>query len=212
MPIKVHLIKKFNVKGDNVKNLFTIAMVSMFSVGQVFAAENMMLRMRSLSIAPVVDDDKGGAVRVSNDTIPELDISYFVTENFGLELILGTSTHAVTAETIAALGTVSLLPPTLTAQYHMSFGNFKPYVGAGLNYTVFYGEQHGVKDVSYENAMGYALQVGADYKLAENLYFNIDVKKLMLKTDVEVDDGSSVSTYEVELNPWLVGLGVGCKF
>ena len=35
----------------------------------------------------------------------------------------------------------------------------KPYVGAGLNYTIFYGVKSGVvKDVEYKNNVGFALQ------------------------------------------------------
>ena len=38
--------------------------------------------------------------------------------------------------------------------------------------------------VSYDNSFGYAFQIGADYKIAENTYVNFDIKKIMLSTDV----------------------------
>src|SRR5690606_28290768 len=139
-------------------------------------------------------------------------------KNFALELILATTTHKASVKKSALdsidLGDVSLLPPTLTAQYHHEFGKFKPYVGAGLNYTIFYGADSGeMRSVKYENSLGYALQVGGDYEIAENTFLNFDVKKLYLSTDVEVKtyDGTKV-TADVDIDPWIIGLGVGYRF
>ena len=108
-------------------------------------------RLRGVVVSP---DEKasietiGGDADISTTVIPELDITYFFNKNWSLELILGTTEHDVEAIGTAAgnidLGSVWLLPPTLTLQYHLtSLGNFKPYVGAGLNYTIFYGVEEG---------------------------------------------------------------------
>lgn len=188
----------------------------------VFAGD-MMVRMRAINVMP---DESGtpsvvkGDVKLNNASVPEIDFSYFFNENFALELILATTTHKASVHKAAGnttsidLGDVSLLPPTLTAQYHHEFGNFKPYVGAGLNYTIFYGADTGdMRSVKYENSFGYALQVGGDYKIAENTYLNFDIKKLYLSTDVEVKDynGTKV-TADVDIDPWIIGLGVGYRF
>jgi outer membrane protein len=180
---------------------------------------DMMVRMRAISVMPVETGTvAGGDVTISNAAVPELDFSYFFNENFAAELILATATHKVgvydLGGTGADLGSVSLLPPTLLAQYHKQFGKFKPYVGAGLNYTVFYGADAGaVKTISYTNSLGYAFQVGADYQIGDNLYLNFDIKKLYLSTDVEAKlyDNSVVKT-QVNINPYIVGLGLGYKF
>lgn len=37
----------------------------------------------------------------------------------------------------ADVGTFKHLPPTLLAQHHFPLNGFKPYVGAGVNYTRF---------------------------------------------------------------------------
>lgn len=70
-----------------------------------------------------------------------------------------------------------------------------------------------MRSVKYENSLGYALQVGGDYKIAENTYLNFDIKKLYLSTDVEVKtyDGTKV-TADVDIDPWIIGLGVGYRF
>ena len=181
----------------------------------------MMVRMRAISVMPVETGTvAGGDVTISNAAVPELDFSYFFNENFAAELILATATHNVGAYNTALgninIGSVSLLPPTLLAQYHKQFGKFKPYVGAGLNYTVFYGADSGsdeVKSISYTNSLGYAFQIGADYQIGDNLYLNFDIKKLTLSTDVEAETyaNGTVKT-QVNINPLIVGLGLGYKF
>jgi outer membrane protein len=152
--------------------------------------------------------------------VPELDFSYFLNKSFALELILATATHSVGAYDTAVgnlnLGNVSLLPPTLLAQYHHEFGKFKPYVGAGLNYTVFYGADSGsdeIKSISYTNSLGYAFQVGGDYQIGDNLYLNFDIKKLYLSTDVEaITVANAKVKTQVNINPLIVGLGLGYRF
>jgi outer membrane protein len=175
----------------------------------------------------------GGDVAISNALVPELDFTYFFTENFAAELILGTAKHDVNTvgSDISAiggptsfdvdLGSVMLLPPTLTAQYHffpLKEKKFKPYVGAGVNYTLFYNVKEGdiVKGIEYENAIGFAAQIGFDVMFDDTFFVNFDVKRLFLKTDVTVDATNLaeglVIPAEVEINPWIVGLGFGMKF
>lgn len=183
--------------------------------------KNMMVRMRSIAIMPDESGTPsviGGDVKLSDDTVPEIDFSYFFNDRFALELILATAQHKATANKTALnnldLGEVSLLPPTLLAQYHHQFGKFKPYVGAGLNYTIFYNAEPGIaRSVHYDNSLGYAFQIGGDYEIADNLYLNFDVKKLYLSTDVEVNTyASGTVKADVDIDPWIVGLGIGTRF
>ena len=163
----------------------------------------------------------GGDADISTTVIPELDITYFFTENWSLELILGTTKHDVEAINTAVgnidLGSVWLLPPTLTFQYHYtSLGDFKPYVGAGLNYTIFYSVDEGpvADDLDYDNSFGFAGQLGIDYMISDKWFINLDVKKLFLQTDVTVNATSALGATvgaDVDINPWLFGLGVGVK-
>ena len=186
----------------------------------------MMVRMRGISITPVEDGHVstiGGKVQIANASVPEVDFSYFFNENFALELILATATHKVGVHGTSVgsnsnidLGSVSLLPPTLLAQYHRQYGKFKPYLGAGVNYTVFYGADQGsndaVKNVSYDNSFGYAFQVGTDYEIAQNTYINFDVKKLYLDTKATVKTSLGTVTSDVDIDPWIIGLGIGYRF
>lgn len=195
-----------------------------------------MVRLRVVGVAPNESASIGvigGDVKITNTFIPELDITYFFTKNIATELVLGTTKHnvntvgsdisAVGGSTNAAvdLGSVYLLPPTLTVQYHffpMSEKVFKPYVGAGVNYTIFYNEKPGdvVKGISYDNALGFAAQGGFDLMLNDTFFINMDVKRLFLKTDVTVDASNLASGLsipaKVTIDPWLLGFGVGMRF
>ena len=182
---------------------------------------NMMVRMRALSVMPSESGTPtavGGDVKLTDSAVPEIDFSYFFNDNFALELILATSPHRASANKTSLnnldLGEVNLLPPTLLAQYHHTLGKWKPYVGAGLNYTIFYDQTPGVaRSVKYTNSMGYAWQVGCDYEIGTNWYINADVKKLYLSTDVEVVTFSNGTVKaDVDINPWIVGLGIGHRF
>jgi outer membrane protein len=160
----------------------------------------------------------GGKTDISNSIVPELDITYFFTPNFAAELILGTTPHtAKGAGTLAGLnklGSVWLLPPTLTLQYHFTnFGAFKPYVGVGVNYTLFYGEKdNGLSRFRVSNTAGLALQVGFDYMFNQNWGINVDVKKLFLRPEAKGFLGAVPVKAKLDLDPWLIGVGVTYKF
>ncbi|CAM1363413.1 OmpW/AlkL family protein [Tenacibaculum xiamenense] len=159
----------------------------------------------------------GGDIQIGNNVIPELDFTYFFTENIAAELILGTTKHDVKAINTALgnvnLGHVWLLPPTLTIQYHFNLNKFRPYIGAGANYTFFYNADPGaVVNVEYEDSFGYALQLGFDYDLDETWFLNFDAKYVGLSTDVTVDAGVATVPASVDINPLLIGFGVGLKF
>ncbi|PWC34012.1 OmpW family outer membrane protein [Azospirillum sp. TSO35-2] len=200
------------------------------------SAGDILVRARGLAVLP---QEKGtlnntalgdiGSAKVGNDFIPEVDFSYFFTDNIAAELIAGTSRHKVSGNLRSALGSgieigkVSLLPPTLTLQYHfMPKERISPYVGAGINYTLFYREDAAnnpnpaglrITDVEYKNRFGWALQAGVDVALTGNWSLNLDVKKIFLKTDVSATvNGALPVTSKVTLDPWLVGVGVGYRF
>jgi outer membrane protein len=112
------------------------------------------------------------------------------------------------------LGDVKLLPPTLTLQYHLiPDGKFRPYIGAGVNYTVFFDDDPGdARSIDYDNAFGFALQAGVDVGINEHWAINFDVKKIWLDTDVSVKAlGTTVKT-EVDIDPWLFGIGLAYRF
>ncbi|ESZ05855.1 OmpW/AlkL family protein [Mesorhizobium sp. L48C026A00] len=180
------------------------------------------IRLRALGVitedSGYVNTVPGSGLSYSNTVTPELDISYFFTDNIATELILGTTYANIDGQgTIGGLGNIGkvwLLPPTLTLQYHFTnFGGFKPYVGAGVNYTIFYNQDVGSADaLKIKNTFGTALQVGFDYMVDQHWGVNFDVKKLFLKPDFDVTVDGAKLTGKAALDPWLIGAGVTYRF
>ena len=197
-----------------------------------------MVRGRVLGVLPDESADLSvagaalaGNVDIGDQYVPELDITYFFNDNVAVELILAVTPHDVDAINVTVpgaltdatvdLGDVWLLPPTLTLQYHFDTGTqFKPYVGAGINATLFFNEDAGpvADSIDYDPSFGGALQVGFDYDLdgqPGGWAFNADVKKIWINTDVTVDFTTALgATVDagVDINPTVVGLGFGYKF
>ena len=202
-----------------------------------------MVRLRVLGVLP----DAGGStvnvagvpslsspnsgLSISNQAVPELDISYFFTKNIAAELILGVTRHSISGTGSLAnlpIGKTTLLPPTLTLQYHFdNFGAFKPYIGAGVNYTVFFNNSAAnvpavivgppvgpvtTTALHVSNAWGGAVQFGFDYMLDRHWGLNVDVKKLWLRPDYTATVSGLAVTVNAHIDPWLVGGGVTYKF
>lgn len=178
-------------------------------------AGDILVRLRAISVHPEVK--AGGALGtlgagVNNATVPELDFTYMIRDQIGVELILATSRHQVTSN-VGGLGGVGVLPPTLLLQYHFNHaGRVRPYVGAGVNYTVFYNDKlkAGATPVSIDHSsFGPALQVGVDVQVAKNLFVNADLKKIWMRTSASAD-GADLGSLKID--PWVLGVGIGMKF
>lgn len=168
-------------------------------------------RARIININP---DASSSALNLDVDTRTtlELDFTRFLTNNLALELILATKKHEVTAGGVP-VGTVKHLPPTLTLQYHFApDSGFRPYVGAGINYTRFYDVNLGGGTLTVDSSSwGGALQAGFDIPLNKTFFLNLDVKKIWIDTDVKVA-ATGVTAANLKINPVIFGVGVGMKF
>lgn len=213
------------------KTIFT-AFITLFAFVNINAQENdttndysrWQVRLRVISIMPNESaniETIGGDVEIGNAIVPELDFTYFFDKNWAAELILGTANHDVKAVSTAAgdikLGDVWLLPPTLTLQYHFDAETVRPYLGAGLNYTIFYSVDEGpvADSVDYDSSFGFAFQGGLDFDLDDKWFLNIDAKYILINTDATIDATSALGATvgaDVDINPLVVGLGVGMKF
>src|SRR3569832_2509174 len=189
------------------KSLLVLALVAALPTSAL--AENWMMRVRAIDIVPDVKSSGLAGLDVSNEVVPEVDYTYFVTPNIGMELILGTARHEVTLNG-ASLGKLNHLPPTLTVQYHFNpTPTIKPYVGAGVNYTRFYNVDLAPGLSVGKNSFGGALQAGVDIAVTKNGYINLDVKKIWIDTDVKA---GGVKLTNLEINPVVWGIGYGFRF
>ena len=174
---------------------------------------NWMIRARAIDIHPDSDSSASGAsVFVDNIIVPELDITYFWTDKIATELILATSKHDVETAGGTDLGSVWVLPPQLTAQYHFQPENdiFRPYVGAGLGYMLYFNEKDGaLPNMEYDSGISYVFQAGADFPLDDHWAFNVDAKRVYHNVEASTNGTQAA---DVDLDPWVVGVGIGYRF
>ena len=196
-------------------------------------AGDVIVRARAIVVAP--QEDSSGitpafpteGVKVTDSWAPEVDVTYMVTDNIGFELIAATAKHRVkgttgTTGSIGRLASTWVLPPTLTAQYHFNpAGKVRPYVGAGVNYTLFYSEDAsrsleaavGATKVRLSSSFGPAVQAGVDFDLTEKVFLNLDVKYIDIDTNARLTTtAAGVQRVRVNIDPLVFGVGVGTRF
>jgi outer membrane protein len=208
-------IKVINMKKYTLTAL-ALAAASLVST-QAFAQAKegpWMVRVRAVSLSSANTDTTSLGLSVNDIVLPEVDISYFFSPNLAAELILTVpQEHNVSSTVLGGkIGTLSQLPPTLLVQYHFPMNGYKPYVGAGINYTKFTTSDiplGGSQVTPDSSSWGGALQVGVDVPMSGNMYLNFDVKKVYIGTNINYL-GSSVGSLRVD--PLLVGVGIGWRF
>ncbi|HEY3326433.1 MAG TPA: OmpW family outer membrane protein [Novimethylophilus sp.] len=235
------------------KTMLALAVAAAFAPVLAMAeAGDIVVRLRATHVAPDEDSrlgtqtdrtygagtaaavygSAGAELRVDSNTIPELDFSYYITKNIAAELILALGTrHDVSVsgsgglQTKRGLGSVNLLPPTLTVQWHfMPDQTFDPYVGAGLSYVramdnglTWHGTVGNLPIRIDRNSWGPAIQAGFDVNLQDKWLVNFDVKKIWFDTDVKLNAPILGKTgYQkidsLDIDPWVISVGVGKKF
>lgn len=168
---------------------------------------------------------------VNNDTQLGLTLTYMFNDHWGVELLAATPfTHIAKGQgELAGLDVAKSdqLPPTLSAIYYFSSDQaLKPYLGAGLNYTVFFNEDLTSEadstlaglgltqgNVTMDSSWGLALQVGADYEINNNWMVNASVRWIDIDTKATIDfAGGNQITADVEIDPWVYTFALGYRF
>lgn len=212
---------------------------------QAYEAGDWVVRLGATQVAPAessslleldgttLTSPLNGRLGLDNDTQLGLTVEYMINQNWGIELLAATPfshTAGVTdAEALQGLDVADIkhLPPTLSAVYHFNLDSkFQPYVGAGINYTVFFEEDLTSQadaafaslgltggDVELDDSWGIALQVGADYHLNERWLLNASVRWIDIDTTAKIKfDNGSVIKSDVDVDPYVYTLSVGYKF
>jgi outer membrane protein len=211
------------------KSLIALATLAAVVAPQLASAQdagNWLVRGRALYLQSANDNSAdlkttltslgSKEASINNKWFPEVDISYFFTPNIAAELILTYPQEQKLSITgVGEIGTFKHLPPTLTAQYHFTgLQGFRPYVGAGLNYTnisaVHWNSNVTALDLNLKrNSYGLAAQVGVDVPMGGGWLVNADIKYVQIGTDV-TSAGTKIGTFKVD--PVLFSLGVGKRF
>ena len=194
---------------------------------------DILVRLRGIVVAPneksgsVLPAFPGEKVSIDNAVAPEIDVTWMASDHIGFELIAATTKHSASGRTgttgsIGKLASTWVLPPTLTAQYHfLPDAPVRPYVGAGVNYTLFYSEDAsgalesavGQTKVHMSDSFGWAAQAGVDIDLNDRLFLNIDVKYIDIDTTARLSTtAAGVQKVHIDLDPLVFGIGVGMRF
>ncbi|VAW39879.1 Outer membrane protein W precursor [hydrothermal vent metagenome] len=199
-----------------------------------------ILHVRAININPNDDssvlnvggtDLPGTGVSVSSGNSLDLSLAYMLTDNFAIELLADLSSkHDVSvfglpADLQVADGTnvveTNVLPPTLFAQYHFNpKGKVRAYVGAGLNFTLFFNDDLttaaqtalGASNLDMDSSFGLAGQFGIDFAMSNDWSFNIDAKYIQIDTTATFDSTLGPISVDVDINPWVLGIGFGKTF
>ncbi len=197
------------------------------SVPPAFAYEagDMILRAGAAGVFPTADSGTiaifGPGAKVEADDAWSLGLTgtYMLGKNLGVGLLASWPfKHDIKAKgSISALGTVGetrQLPPTLTLQYHFDTGSmWHPYVGAGINYTTFFSEDTkgalSPLNLKLEDSWGLALETGVDYELDNNWLASVQLWYIDIDTKAKL---TGLPSFDVDIDPWVIMVGVGKKF
>jgi outer membrane protein len=187
-----------------------------------YQAGDLLVHLRAIGVLPQNFSSSvsviGGHVDATDQAAPEVDLSYFINNHFSVEAIAATTRHEVSATGTAIgnvdVGSVWVLPPTVTVQYHFdSIGRFQPYAGLGLTVVFFYDSHAAgptVTKAGYSTGVGPALDAGFDYTLGNRWYANFDIKQLFVSTEARINNGAIVA--HTSLSPTVIGAGIGYLF
>lgn len=189
-------------------------------------AGEFFIRAGSATVRPTEGSDNVlgslGSFNVSNNTQLGVTMTYMATENVGIELLAASPfRHKVGTGPTGTIATVHHLPPSLVAQWYFgdAASKFRPYVGAGINYTMFFNEKFndtgkdaGLSDLSLKNSWGAAGVAGLDYLINRDWLINASVWYMDIDTDVRFKAGGVQQSVSTRLDPWVFMFSAGYRF
>ena len=162
------------------------------------------------------NSSNGDVVSVDSGTSLVFNGTYFLSPNLGLEVLAALPfSHDIKLLDGTKVGETKHLPPTVSLQYHFNTdAAFRPYVGGGLNYTLFFDEKlSGPLDgntLKLDPSFGFAAQIGADLDLSDSMFLNFDVRWINIETDASIPEAAL--DFKVEIDPMVYSLTLGWRF
>lgn len=189
---------------------------------------DVIVRVGVASVVPNDSSDKilgsQSELAVNSNTQLGLTLSYMFTDNISFEVLAATPfSHKISTD-LLGLGDIAEtkhLPPTFMVQYYFgeSGSTFRPYVGAGLNYTTFFdegfnstGNNATLTDLKLDDSWGLAANAGFDYKLNESWFLNASVWYANIETTATYKFGGAAQSTDVKINPWVFMIAGGYTF
>lgn len=184
-------------------------------VGSAQAAEpsTWILRIGAHDVEP--KSDNHAVVNVDAAKMVTFNLTRKLNERWGVELLAALPfEHDINLNGGGKVADVKHLPPTLSVQYHFApDAKFRPYVGVGLNATIFFSEHTtgalDGTDLELDSSFGAAAQLGMDFDISADWFLNADLRWIDIDTDAKLD-GTSLG--DVAIDPLTFGISVGRRF
>ncbi|KZX02298.1 membrane protein [Pseudoalteromonas luteoviolacea] len=215
-------------------NKLTAALLSTLLVTAPLAQAQFSVNVGAIHVNPAdsasaIKENTALGLSADSDTQLGITFDYQFNDNIVFELVAATPfSHTVEGQGGLAgndIAKIKHLPPTLLAQYHFfdASAKFRPFIGAGLNYTVFFDEEASAAlkqtlqtddvKVDLDNSFGLALQVGFNYEINDKWGLHVMVSKMDIDTDATVyANGVQALTSDVEIDPFVAMIGAKYKF
>lgn len=189
------------------------AMVSMSPQAFAYEPGDIVLRIGAAQVNPTgngLNVTGVGHLDVDDNTQLGLSTSYMLTKNVGVAVLAATPfKHDITLNG-AKIGDTKHLPPTVTLQYHFDTGSaFRPYVGAGINYTKFFSENSSLGSLDLDESFGLAAEAGFDYALNDRWALNAAMWYADIDSTATLNGGK---LGDVEIDPMVYMLGASYRF
>ena len=197
------------------KKLLVAGLLVLAINGTAIAQEAGDWKIRSGPYVVDPKSDNNDVVNVDAGTALGINFTYFFNETWAFEVLAATPfSHDINLNGGDEVGETKHLPPTFSLQYHFPLdGAFKPYVGLGVNYTLFFDEElSGAlagSELDLDDSFGVAAQLGADFDLNDRWTLGANVRWINIETEAEVD-GASIG--DVEIDPIIYGITLGYRF
>jgi outer membrane protein len=186
------------------------------SGGTALAADDSaqwILRVGAHYVEPAADNHD--LVTVEGAQTLTFNLTRMIDDHWAVELLAALPfEHDIALNDGGKVADVKQLPPTLSLQYHfVPGGDFRPYLGAGLNATIFFEEDTAGPlagaDLKLGTSYGPALQAGFDFDIGDTWFLNFDARWIDIDTRATLS-GTSLGT--VNIDPITYGLSFGRSF
>lgn len=214
-------MKKTTLAVSLALGLMSSSAFAMHQAGDIFVRTGpiMVVPNTSTSNQPATNEMQY-KLDVNANTQLGLTGTYMITDNLGVELLAATPfSHKIKLGQLGdkTIATTKQLPPTLYLQWYFLDKDAKarPYVGAGLNYTKFFGTKEkldGLTDLKLKQSWGPAVNAGVDIQLTDRVFFNTSMWYAKIKSKATFKLAGKEQKVDVKLDPMVFMMGVGYKF
>lgn len=221
----------------------TMALVAVLAGGslmaQAYEKGDFVLRLGAVNVDPDADSSNINLpgvptlnADVDDDTQFGIIPMYMVTDHVGIELLAATPfEHDISLKGSGIslpAGSTKHLPPTITAQWYPRGGKsgWQPFLGVGVNYTVFFDEDTtqeldntlnavlGATEVELDldNSFGLSAQAGVDIPFYNDWALSLAVWYINIDSNATVSTDVGDVDFKTQIDPFVYHVGIAHRF